>query len=795
MRGRVTGTGPRSSPRCGPVRRRAGDRRISATPRRPAPDGAVRGYFAALQRGDAPAALAFGDVPKGVHTLLTDRCWPSSSASRRSAASRVVSTAQHGDRATVRVRYTLGVPGRRRSRSRTTCGCGTTGGAWHLVRAAVATKLYLPAALQRATIVGRRHTRRYGADVPGRRADPASTRRTSQLDPATASVSFASPATTEVTTRVSHAGRRAVTARRRRQDHEVPVRRRRGPAPNCPLPAERYVPGTCAARSSATPRAASDHRPGADDSRPARRLRTRPAARPLPPADVHQPATHRSPARIDARRPGHRLRGRGRCGCSGARREAGRGAAWRRVALACSAAGRRAAAATPGPEHAPEYWFDSWHVQQLWDAGAARPGHHDRRDRHRRERRAARAGRTGAAPARDFGERRRRPDRPRAATRSGTAPRWRRSWSPGPGLLDITGLAPDAQILPLAVPLNGTTDSGRPDQLPDGDPLRRRPRRRGHQHVAGRQAQSEQPTASPCPDDEQRADLPRAAPGRGPRRGSGQHRADDEHRRGTRRLPRRRRRSARSTPPATSRASPAAQPYLTLVAPGVSVPSLGRDRRAGVLRRRHEPGDRDRVGRASRWLARSTRTTTRTAARRAGARHPRRAPAQRRARPTATGCSTRTARSRRPVPADAPNPVYDAVAPFLAAGPRAALEAAQGAAPAAAPPRATHRPLRGRQLGRGCAPRRCVTGGVLALVGLLALVLLLVRRHPPPPRPPRVASVAAPRAVGRPRPTADRHRRVRTQLRPASRPRPITAPPPRSGSGRRSALRRARRRG
>ena len=28
------------------------------------------------------------------------------------------------------------------------------------------------------------------------------------------------------------------------------------------------------------------------------------------------------------------------------------------------------AAATPGPAHAPEYWFDSWHVPALWQSGA-----------------------------------------------------------------------------------------------------------------------------------------------------------------------------------------------------------------------------------------------------------------------------------------------------------------------------------------------------------------------------------------------------------------------------------------
>src|SRR5206468_2539702 len=35
------------------------------------------------------------------------------------------------------------------------------------------------------------------------------------------------------------------------------------------------------------------------------------------------------------------------------------------------------------------------------------------------------------------------------------------------GLFGITGLAPGAKILPIAVPLTGTTDAGQPDKLPD----------------------------------------------------------------------------------------------------------------------------------------------------------------------------------------------------------------------------------------------------------------------------------------------------------------------------------------
>ena len=46
------------------------------------------------------------------------------------------------------------------------------------------------------------------------------------------------------------------------------------------------------------------------------------------------------------------------------------------------------------------------------------------------------------------------------STSSGTAPRWRRSWWRTRACSSITGIAPDAKILPIAVPLTGTTDAG-----------------------------------------------------------------------------------------------------------------------------------------------------------------------------------------------------------------------------------------------------------------------------------------------------------------------------------------------
>src|SRR3954454_11020099 len=75
------------------------------------PDGAVRGYYAALQRSDAPDALAFGSVPNGAHILLTGDVLAEQQRIAPMRGFSVVSTVQDGDRATVRVRYTLAFPG------------------------------------------------------------------------------------------------------------------------------------------------------------------------------------------------------------------------------------------------------------------------------------------------------------------------------------------------------------------------------------------------------------------------------------------------------------------------------------------------------------------------------------------------------------------------------------------------------------------------------------------------------------------------------------------------------------
>lgn len=122
------------------------------------------------------------------------------------------------------------------------------------------------------------------------------------------------------------------------------------------------------------------------------------------------------------------------------------------------------AAAAPGPADAPEYWFDSWQIQSLWDDGARGQGvtiaeidtgvNSDVPELHGRILSGIDLGRHGNG----------RIDRERDAFGHGTA--MASIMVARPGLLDITGIAPGARILPIAVPLNGTTDAGLPDKVP-----------------------------------------------------------------------------------------------------------------------------------------------------------------------------------------------------------------------------------------------------------------------------------------------------------------------------------------
>jgi hypothetical protein len=288
-----------------------------------------------------------------------------------------------------------------------------------------------------------------------------------------------------------------------------------------------------------------------------------------------------------------------------------------------------------------------------------------------------------------------------------------------PGLLDITGLAPKAKILPIAVPLSGTTDGHRPDRLSDAI------RYAADHHakvismsLGGRRTPNVD--SQPCSDDEQAAvyyalhkgSLVIASVGNtGPRKnivedpavclGVISVGAID---------------ASGTVADFSSR-----QPFLTLVAPGVSVPSLSR------VSGEAYSGD---------GTSQATALTSAAAAL-VWSKYPKLDPRGVATRLLATLDDRRTTPSNAygygrldayravtaTVAAGSPNPVFDAVAPFMA-------RAAAIAATVPATPPAAAKPVGSTgSYEVGSAPRltREVRVGIgLATGGLLGLLLALV---------------------------------------------------------------------
>jgi subtilisin family serine protease len=123
------------------------------------------------------------------------------------------------------------------------------------------------------------------------------------------------------------------------------------------------------------------------------------------------------------------------------------------------------ALATPGDPYAPQYYFDQWHVHHLWSLGA--DGHGvtiAEIDTGVDASLGVFAGRV--VPGTDFGRLGGdgEIDRDRDAYGHGTS---MASIMVGrPGQFRIQGLAPAATLIPIAIPLTGTTDAQSNDQLP-----------------------------------------------------------------------------------------------------------------------------------------------------------------------------------------------------------------------------------------------------------------------------------------------------------------------------------------
>ena len=372
------------------------------------------------------------------------------------------------------------------------------------------------------------------------------------------------------------------------------------------------------------------------------------------------------------------------------------------------------AQAAPGPSGAPQYWFDTWRVHDLWNDGARGQGVTIAEiDTGVNAGLGELSGRV--VPGTDLGlSGDGRTDRDLNTFGHGTA--MASIMVARPGTLGITGLAPDAKILPVAVPLNGTADQGKPDNLAEAI-------RYSADHGAkiismslgGKRTRSAD--LESCPADDQ------AAVFYAMRKGSVVIA------------------SVGNTGPTTNSVEEpgvclgvvsvgsvdqagtvadfsARQPYLTLVAPGVNIPSLGRLPGAAYS------GD---------GTSQSTALVSAAVAL-VWSRYPRLTGRQIVGRVLATldrprdphslgyGYGTLDAYTAvtADVPANAPNPVYAAADPFLQ------RDAAFARGPSRPPPRPAADPTVGYgSYSVGSAPRvtsQVQRGIVVALVGLIALL-------------------------------------------------------------------------
>ncbi len=451
------------------------------------------------------------------------------------------------------------------------------------------------------------------------------------------------------------------------------------------------------------------------------------------------------------------------------------------VVVAPAAAAPRSV--TPGPPDAPEYWFDEWHISSLWNAGVRGQGitiaEID-------------TGVNAALPelqgrvlsGTDLGSPGGNGQIDREIDSFGHGTAMATIMVGRPGTFGIRGIAPGAKVLPIAVPLDGTTDGDQPDHLPQAI-------RYAADHgakiismsVGGKRTPS--PNNEPCPADEQSAVFHAMRKGAlvvasvgntGPTRNTVEEPAVCL---GVV--------SVGSVDMAGRVASFSnRQPYLTLVAPGVAVPSLGRI-----------PGQA--------YSGKGTSQSTAIASAALAliwSRYPKASASTILARVLATLDARRTRPSESygyglldayqavvaDVPADAPNPVFAAAQPFLD---RDTAFSTRGLGPAPAP--AAHAGSPPGDYAVGSAVRlvtpQVLSGAGVALVGLLLLVTLLVLRRrarphrrpmievglPPWPAPePAGVSVLPPH---RPVPGSSPH--------PGPRPRPGPRRRPRPGPGRR----------
>jgi hypothetical protein len=213
---------------------------------RTGPGATVLAYFAALEDGDAGAALGYGAVPRGSRDLLTPAVLAEQQRIAPISEVRVLSARPIGSRAVVRVRYLLSfAAGQHIVTTRVRL---RRDGTWRMREVAMRTRLRVAPAGQRATLAGADIPRRpvllfpgvapIRFDVPYLAVGPS------------ASVTFGSPGRTLVRPSVSRVGQLAAVGAVTAALHRCLAPHAGSHAsPACPLPAGRVVPGSVRARA------------------------------------------------------------------------------------------------------------------------------------------------------------------------------------------------------------------------------------------------------------------------------------------------------------------------------------------------------------------------------------------------------------------------------------------------------------------------------------------------------------------------------------------------------------------
>ena len=208
------------------------------------PDGAVKGYFAALQRGDASAALGFGVIQAGDHGLLTGAVLREQQRVAPIQDVRVASVARSSGQAIVTVHYRLAFAGGRQDVT-DAVPVVQRKGAWRLGTTAVLTSLRLQGATDRATIDGGPIPAGPVLLFPGAIPITFDTPLL-ELAPYSSSVSLSQPVSGAVDVRVTPSGRELVMAALARK--LAPCLTGAPAAADCPLPAPRAVPASLRGR-------------------------------------------------------------------------------------------------------------------------------------------------------------------------------------------------------------------------------------------------------------------------------------------------------------------------------------------------------------------------------------------------------------------------------------------------------------------------------------------------------------------------------------------------------------------